>query len=200
MARPSHPLRGQFEALLVRHIAEYGEDFERSPLVQDFVDRGVGQATVYRWIDAVLARGREPAAPAPARPAAPPANAAMESSEPTIVPALPRVPRIEDVQTMGLVPVTKLLRDCIRIAQDLIEHSRTAEGKPRNARLLLQGSEHLRKAIETAAKLNETVAIQQEMQQFHRILLEEVGREAPAVQERLLTRIRAMCDDALACG
>jgi hypothetical protein len=67
-----------------------------------------------------------------------------------------------------------------------------------NARLLPAGSEHLRKAVETAAKLNSTVAAQQEMQQFEYIVMDEIGRAPPAVQERILRRIRLACDRVLA--
>jgi hypothetical protein len=203
MARPAHPLRTEFQALLMRHVDEHGEDFERSALVQDFVDRGVSPATVYRWIEAVLARNGTSSSQrsmASAEPVAPnPADAPIEPDHaPMIVPALPRIPRVEDVKTKGLVPVLELLGDCIQTAKGLIEHARTAEGKVRNARLLLQGSEHLRKAIETAARLNETVAIQQEMQEFHRIVLEEISNEPLAVQARIFQRITQACNNALA--
>lgn len=196
MARPAHTLRAVFEAALLDHIKKHGDNFERSALVQDFVDRGVSQSTCYRWVDAILTRGRvqrrQPAISPVVAHVALPADPAVE-----IAAKLPAVPSADDVATLGLLPVLQLLRESIEIAQDLIKHSRGSDGKVRNARLMLAGSEHLRRAVETAAKLNDTVAAQQEMQQFHRVVLEEVGLEAPALQERILRRIRRACDAVL---
>ncbi len=107
MPRPSHALRAEFDALVVRHIAEYGADCERWPLVLDFMERGVSRATLYRWIGAAVRRQPEPP-PAPA---------------PVLV---------------------ELLRDCIAIAQ----------------------------------RMN--------------------GRDPAVVQRRILARIKAACDTALA--
>jgi hypothetical protein len=65
MARAPHPLRAEFDAIVLRHIAEYGPDCEWWPVVLDFMDRGVSRATVYRWIAAAVRRKPEPP-PAPA--------------------------------------------------------------------------------------------------------------------------------------
>ncbi len=196
MARPAHPLRQQLEAALLAHIAAHGDNFQRNCLVQEYMDRGVSQATIYRWIDAVLRRGR----PSPQR-------ASKKVSEaghvplplpPAIVRALPRVPTIEDAESMGVVPVVELLRGCFQTARDLVKHSTGLDGKVRNARAMLAASEHMRRAIETADTLNKTVGIQEEMDQFHRIVMEEISVEPPNVQERILNRIRNLCGTVLA--
>jgi hypothetical protein len=99
---------------------------------------------------------------------------------------------------MGVVPVVELLRGCFQTARDLVKHSTGLDGKVRNARAMLAASEHMRRAIETADTLNKTVGIQEEMDQFHRIVMEEISVEPPNVQERILNRIRNLCGTVLA--
>jgi hypothetical protein len=200
MPRHPHPLRAQFEAELLAHIKAKGDAFDRPLLVQQYVDVGVGASTVWRWIAEILRLGRVARRPGVgAKPRAKPPQPAAEAADaPVIAPTLPRVPSIDDVKTMGLVPVLELLWQSIKAAQELMAHGRDSDGKVRNARLIASGAEHLRRAVETAAKLNETVAVQQEMQAFHRIVMEEIAAEPPLLQERILLRIRHACDAALA--
>ena len=154
-----------------------------------------------------------PAAPAPPKPPAPATPALVPETPPApctpeglpiavadVAARLPPIPRLEDVRTMGVLPTIELLADCIRHTQDLITHARAKDGAVRNARLLMQASEHLRRAVETAARLNETVAIQRDMERFHETCLEEIGKESPPVQERILNRLRRAADEVLNDG
>jgi hypothetical protein len=197
MARRAHPLRDQFQRAVLDFIERHSEDFERSTLIQTYVDLGVTQSTAYRWLADVLATGRvavDRAKPDVAHLAA----RAAAGPAPDITPALPPLPRAEEVATAGSVPVVKILRDSIKVARDLIEQAHGSDGKVRNARMALAAAEYLRKCVETAAKLNESIGLVEEMNNFHRILMEEIGREPLPVQERIFARIRVACDAALA--
>ena len=200
MPRPVHHLRQEFEAALAAHLAAHGPDFERSALVQGYVDRGVSQASVYRWVSAVLAKYEAGFGSNLGRIIAPIGDAAgvKPPVETGIVQMLPVIPTIDDVRTKGLLPVVELLSRCISVAGDLIKHAQTSDGAVRNSRLLLHASEHLRRSVETATKINETVGIQQEINLFHDAVMEEIAKEPRDIQERVLMRVRRMCEAALA--
>jgi hypothetical protein len=196
MPRPSHPLRFEFETALLAYIQSKGEDFERSALVQSYVDRGVSQSTVYRWVDTVLAN----MAVSPSKASATPQRtlgAPAVDDHPLVVEKLPPLPEVDGVGSDNLIPVMDLLRDCVEQARNLMEHARNPDGTIRNARLLLHGSQYLVRAAETGAKLNATIGAQQEMEQFQAVLMEEVSTEVPEVQQRILIRLRRVCDAAV---
>jgi hypothetical protein len=202
VAHPSRAaLRASFDARVAAAAREFGPDFEWSTILEEFQDKGLGRATVFRWMAAAKKSAVAGGGGEGKRPRGRPRRAA---AEPVVVAGiarkLPPIPTVRDMTASGLLPVMTLLQDCIRHAQDLITHARGTDGGVRNARLLMQASEHLRRAVETAAKLNETVAIQQEMQAFHTACLSEIAIEAPAVQERILNRLHRACDATLTDG
>jgi hypothetical protein len=56
-------------------------------------------------------------------------------------------------------------------------HARTDDGKVRNARLLLAASEHLRRCIETAAKITDTLMRADKVERYHTAIIEEIAAE-----------------------
>jgi hypothetical protein len=230
MSRLPSEAAEEFKRRMRAAYDQFGVEANHIPITDEFQDRGINRATIWRWLREVQhdyahdigdptyfmrrnkkKRVRKPkAGPAPVvppppkfgrkkRPPPPPPEA-----EPLVVDDvardLPAVPTFEDVKTMGLLPVVALLQTSIQAALDLMEHGRMKDGGVRNARLIAAGAEHLRRAVETAAKLNETVAAQQEMQAFHRIIMQEITAESPEVQERILMRVKRACESALSDG
>jgi hypothetical protein len=211
MPPPPSDLAQEFAERVRQAFDAFGPRINHLPIIAEFQDRGASRSAVWRWWGsaqkayaeragdpAMFKRkdGKKPKATARAPKAAgPPPVAAGD-----VAPPLPAIPSVDDVKTVGLLPVLELLRESIQAAQDIMRHGRLDDGKVRNARLIQSGAEHLRRAVETAARLNESVAVQQEMQAFHRIIMQEIGAEAPDLQQRILSRIRRVCDTALADG
>jgi hypothetical protein len=74
----------------------------------------------------------------------------------------------------------------------LVAYAKTPDGKPRNARLLLMASDRIRACLETAMRIYQAMRDMDEVDRLHGAILEEIGREAPAVKERILRRLAAM--------
>ena len=68
-------------------------------------------------------------------------------------------------------------------------HARTQDGKVKNSRLLLLASEHLRKTMETMARISATIMQAEQMQRFNQALLDAVADESPEAAQRIMDRI-----------
>lgn len=189
-------LREEVEAAVIAELARVGPDLNKADLAKRFADRGASRATLYRWIDGPLKSGaagqhlaREVKAAAAARAELPdPPAAAAEAARPS----LPAVVRMEDVASQGTIPVIAKLVGCIGIAEQLIKHAKTPEGEVRSAKLLLAASEHMRRNLETAVKLQQAIAGTAKVEEFHNAVLElvrDVAREHPAAAEAIVTRL-----------
>lgn len=188
--------RAEFEARALKLIEQYGDQFDRAGLVGEFKSRGIGQSTLYRWLDALEKSGRAGAhlgkvvqreAEARAqRTADPAADAAREAVE--VLPPVPDVSTL--VETGGVVSVVDKLRTCIAIAEELMNHARTEEGKPRNVKLLLAASEHLRRSAQTVVQLQEAMLAVVHVERFHEAIFQVLREEDPALVERILMKFR----------
>lgn len=191
-------LKEEVEAAAIAELARVGADaFNKAELARRFADRGASRATLYRYIDGPLKSGkagqhvaREVKAAAAARAEAPdPPKAAAAAA----APKLPAVVRMEDVASSGgTIPVIDKLVNCIKIADQLIEHARMPDGKVRSAKLLLAASEHMRRNLETAARLQQSIASVAKVDEFHGevlALVEDVARQHPEAAEAIIFRL-----------
>ena len=102
---------------------------------------------------------------------------------------LPALVKVDDVVSAGAIPVMDRLNQCVAAADQVIAFARTPEGAVRNSKLLLSASEHLRRCLETAARITETMMRADRVERFHAAIIEEIGKEAPVVAERLAMRL-----------
>jgi predicted ATP-dependent Lon-type protease len=83
----------------------------------------------------------------------------------------------------------ELLQSCLKDAHDVLAYARTADGKVRNAKLLVSGSQHLLKTLEVAAKLQATMKDLAAIDRFHQGIIEEIMKESSELAERVLQRL-----------
>jgi hypothetical protein len=104
------------------------------------------------------------------------------------------VPDAADVARVGLIPVLEQINACITVVERVRAYAMGDDPlRPRNTRLALDANERHRRCLETAAKINDSVAATREMEGFHRALLAgvgEVAREHPAIAEKILARFK----------
>ena len=186
-------LRAKVVAAVEAEVQRIGPDaFKGATLAREFAGKTASQATIYRWIQAALpaatdklamkiklaALERSERVPEPA------ADAGREAVE-----ALPIITTADIVGAGGVVEFVAKLQECIKTAEQIMAHGRTDEGKPRNVRALLAGSEHLRRSLETAMKMREMLRQDRDLDEMMKGIVDEVAKEAPACAERILRRI-----------
>lgn len=186
-------LREKVVAAVAEEIARVGPDaFKAAPIARQFAGKIASPATLYRWIEAakpaaidklaheikLAALERSDRVPDPA------ADAAREA-----VALLPVVTTADIAGAGGVVEFVATLNECLVVAKQLMAHARHPDGKIRNSRGLLAASEHLRRLLETAAKLREGMRQDRDLDAMMRGVVEEIAKESPAVAERILHRI-----------
>ena len=87
------------------------------------------------------------------------------------------------------VPVIQHLRECIDASRAVMKHASNDDGTPKMSKLLLNAAESLRRNIETAQRIVEKVHEIQRVEEFHRIIIEEVRKVDEAAAMRILERI-----------
>jgi hypothetical protein len=195
LSKKSADLRGELDAAILVEVERLGLDgWSKDSLVKRFMGRGASRTTLYRWVSEVVASGRPgqhvagvlkaAVADRAAREADPSAAAAAEVGA-----RLPAVVRIDDVVSTGAMSVIEHLNRCVRVADQVIDFARHADGKVRNSKLLLAASEHLRRNLETAAKITDQMLRAERVERFHAAIIEEIGLESPALAERVAMRL-----------
>jgi hypothetical protein len=94
---------------------------------------------------------------------------------------LPAVVRLEEVSGIPTVMVIQELGIVVADLKALVAHAKAPDGKPRNARLLLTASDRIRACLETAMRIQQAMHDVAQVDRLHDAILEEVGREKPAV-------------------
>lgn len=189
-------LRAEVRAAVFAEMERVGpEGFSAGRVARGFAGRA-GRSTLYRWIGEVVDSGQagrhlagevKRAAEERAAEPDPPAAAGRAAGA-----SLPVVVRPEDVAGTGLIPVMELIQECVRNAKEAIQHARAPDGKIRNAKLFLAASEHMRRNLETATRIADSIHQISDVEQFHRAvigLIEDVSRDYPEIGEILVQRL-----------
>lgn len=192
-------LRAEVEAAALAEIERVGpEALNKNCVAKRFARRGASPATVYRWVDAMVKDGRAgqhlarkvraAVAERAKRHPVPMDAAAHVAAE--VMANLPVLVSPDDIAGCGgTISAIGQLQDCMHAARQVMKHARTTDGDVRMAKTLLTASEHLRRCLETTARLAEAMRSVAEVDRFHQAVMEEVAREAPAVTERILMRL-----------
>ncbi len=194
-----------FIALQVEVLAAAEEELRRvgptgfrtKAVVEAFEDRGASRATLYRWVGHVVSSGALGQEIATAVKGAA-ARRAAEELDPEIfaakhlLEAMPDVVNLDDVGGSGTTRVLDNLHACINAARAVMSFASDANGKPRAAKLLLFGSEHLRRCVETSMRILEKIHDVQKIDEFHRAMMEEIRKESPACAKRVLERLEVI--------
>lgn len=192
-------LRKEVESAVFSELERVGpEAFSKAVLIHRFADRGVSAPTLYRWIDAPLKSGRagqhlarrvkQAAAERAVRSANPSADAAQVA-----ISAMPAVVHVNDIAASGgTLAVVEQIQACVKAALQVMEYARHEDGKVRVPKILLAASEHLRRSLETAARLQEAMFEMADIERFHAAIFEELRRESPELAERIVLRLQQL--------
>lgn len=191
-------LRQDFEAALLAEIERVGIDaLDRGAVVRRFASPEASQRTLYRWCADLVDSGRAgqhlaavltaAAAARAARSAAPAADAAREA-----VAAMPTIATPATIVGTSPVGLVENLGEAIRCVNQVMTHARDAEGKVRNAKLLLTASGTLSRCLDTAIRLYAAMHQHSALEAFHASVLAEVAAESPATAERIVARLKRL--------
>lgn len=190
MASKNSKLRAAVRKAVTDDLASVGPaGFDKGAVVARFMGKGADRATLYRWVSADLATGR-PGQVATRRIKA----AASGSAEPADVAAevgakLPTVLAVEDVAGTPALRVMEELRAAIADVRAVRTYAKTPEGGVRNAKLILQSAEVLRRCLDTATRIVEAMHEVSQVDRLHSIILEEIAKLSPECAEAICARI-----------
>jgi len=201
MTAEAAALREEVEAAVVKELARVGPDgFKHEAVVKAFADRG-SRTTLYRWVTASLKSGKagialeKQAAAATKRRAKRDADPAAGAAR-DVVAELPAPVSVAQAIAPdapdSAIPFMAKLQECFRTAEQILAYARTPEGAIRNAKLILAGSEHVRRTLETAARIQEGMLELQQVGRFHQAVFDVLKTADPAVAERVLIRLRQL--------
>jgi hypothetical protein len=202
-------LRKEVEAAIEESFQALGpKGFEKAGVVKQFSNRGASPATLYRWIDAYVAIARPDL-----RLQKRLKRAAMRGTHQAIrrspergkgkvaaivhvgAKALAAGPELTAVAGETMFDIVGRLGRCVDAAEQVMAHARTEGGGVRMARMLLAGSESLRKSVETLVKLNERIRNDKDMCQFVdevMDMIEQVASNNPSVAAELINGARTV--------
>lgn len=194
-------LRTEVERAALAEVERVGaEAFKPSAIALLYADRGADRATLFRWLAElkksgrmavhVAERVRKAAASRAARAPDPAADAAAE-----VAAMMPRPLGPGDVAGAGgLVEFSAIMSRCISTAERVLRQATAADGAIRQPRLALVASEHLRRCMETAARVAATMREVENLSRFHAEVVDAVRAESPEVAERLTQRLLQISD------
>lgn len=173
-------------------LAEVGGDptqVDRGAIVRRFEAQGAKRTSAFRWVAATLDLADE--------------QYSADKLPPIPAVVLPRGPVFRDdvdVSSMGptdvlsgtAIELVSGLISCVQAAQDVMRHARKEDGSVRLPKTLMQASEHLRKTLETTARLHESMVTLQKLDRYMEAIFAELKDEAPEVAQRVLGRLRAV--------
>ena len=195
-------MRAEVIAAAVAEIDRTGPDRFRAAVARRFADSGLHRATIYRWIDAAeksgllgqrvgeaLQQRTQSAAEDPSDPTGKIAEANQMLAK------LPQIANFGDVTGQEPIRFADALRECIMAARDVMRHARDADGRVKMPKMLMLGSEHLRRSMETASRILEKVHEIQRVEEFHKIIIDEIRKVDGEAAMRILERIDVISRD-----
>lgn len=192
-------LKAQLEAAVLAEMERVGPGaFDKAVIWRQFKSHGAGRSTIYRWMDELLKSGRvgrhlarklrEAAADRASRTDDPAADTAQAAAA-----ALLGVVRPEDIaHAGGVLPAIEKLHSCIRTAEQVMAHARTADGRVRNAKMLLAASEHVRRNVESLIRIRQAVMDLAQLERFHEAIFDVLREESPELVERVVMRLQQL--------
>ena len=196
-------IQSEVEAAVLTALATAGpRGIDKAAVLRPFVARGeAARSTIYLWagraIDRVKAAAEEAANPAPKSKVAP-AVAADDGGVAELAALVPAMATMEATVAgsggQGTIQVTAMLRAVVDNVNMLMAHAKGPDGKVRNARLLLQSTDALRRCLETSVRVFQAMRDVEQVDRLHAAIIEEAMKESPEAAERMLRRMDAIAD------
>jgi hypothetical protein len=173
------------QAKIAVALEKHGRGYNFAPIWREYPE--VPETTFYRWVRVIDASGL-------------PSDRAMKKARRTIrqrekaagsktavqgalveavAEELPAVPDERNFSSMSVPKLLDRLEACISLAEELKEHARSATGGVRNAKLLLQASEHARRTADTISKLYAMLWDVQRTEALHQTIFKRLRERDP---------------------
>ena len=185
-------VKDQVTAAVKEAIAAAGGDpaaVKGADIVKRFIGvEGASRSALYRLVGALLAE-------AAGKPRLMPVPKIVASAKPPVF-----RPEIEVPPPAGFdklvgpagIGVVEALQQCVRAALDVMQHSRHPDGKVRLGKTLVSASDHLRRTLETAARVHETFVGIEKINLFYEALMSAVEEASPEVRFKVMSYIDAV--------
>ena len=98
-------------------------------------------------------------------------------------------PRLRDLCGRDAIDPQAVLAACIANANAVVDHTRAADGKVRQPKLLLAASKVMADVLRTAAAVSAVLWEEQRVRDFYKAMMEEIAAESPAVAARIAARL-----------
>ena len=187
--------RVEVETAVLDAVERLGpEGFNKASIIKPFLGRGAHQATLYRWVDAIMTSGR-PGQHAVRKLKSAAAERAAHTPDPVaevVEGVKARLPVIARVEDLGGGKTVNVIARLARVTDDvelLVKHAKTEDGKVRNARLLLVSLAELRKCLETSVKFYQAMREADQADQLQEAILDEIAKASPETAEAIYRRI-----------
>ncbi len=189
-------LRAEVEQATLEEVRRVGvEAFETITIAKIFKGR-VSQATIYRWVEAALGRVMQAVAhdiKDAAQQRIEREDDPAESVVADVEAKLPAMVAVDDlVPSGGSIQLIDRLMRSLEAAEQVMSYARHQDGSVRSAKMLLLASEHNRRTLDTALRMQQAMREISDIDQFHRDILDMVRRVAknhPAAAEEIVTSL-----------
>jgi len=195
MTAEAAALRAEFERAVLKEMARTGADkFEGDVVVKAFSGR-VARTTAYRWLRETIASGKPAQALTKTIKRATAARAkrsedpARDAAAEIVEKHMPARVTVADVTPLPPLKVVDELREAMADVKRVRAYAKTPEGGVRNARLILQSCEVLRRCLETAMRLVEGMHSIDRLERFHGLIIDEISKLAPETAEALTIKL-----------
>lgn len=200
----SKELKEQAKKDIFDLLEKYGRDGDLPGLYLKYKD-DIPKSTFYRWIRDVHASGapvqkalrkakKRVAKKARKKGIKEKADIVVEVAG-EVVDALPVVPDAEDIAGVGLTEMSRKLAFCMTELERIIEYSKNAEGKIRNAKMMMQAIEGLRRTIDSTTRLMEMLWDIRRTEQFHKAIFNRLRERDPEFVELVLADLKQINAD-----
>ncbi len=193
--------RADLEEALLREAMTRGADrIRRAEVARTFVLRGVSRSTAFAWIADMIDSGRLGQAIAKEisrsmEVVATEGGGSTSKATSTIAAHyLPKAPSVVDALASSHKPMNIIAEMTAAIA-DVKAVRATAfneEGKVRNAKLVLNAAEAMRRNLETAVRLQQAMFELGKIDQFNKAIVAEIAKESPDLAHRVVQRLTAL--------
>jgi hypothetical protein len=190
-------LSDRLDEWLIAEVLRIGPDrIRRADAAELLIEGGLSRSTAFAWVAEALTSGRIGRAverrlrESVETRAAAAGISASECAARQAAQVLPTVPSIEDAAaaTDNAVNVIRELHTAIQDTK-LVREAAFADGKVRNAKMLLRAVETMRRNLETAAKLQAAMHELASVERFHKAIVSEIAQESPELAQRVMARL-----------
>ncbi len=200
----SKELKEQAQKEISALLEKYGKDGDFGTLYKKYSDE-VPKSTFYRWVRSISASG-VPAQKALRKAKKRVVRKAKKKNIKTkpelslvvsqeVVEVLPMVPDASDIAGVSLTEMSRKLSWCMSELERIIEYSKSKDGSIRNAKMMMQAIEGIRRTIDSTTRLMEMLWDIRRTEQFHTAIFNRLKARDPEFVELILADLKQINAD-----